>query len=114
MARSREPISGYRAVWQFVIFDLPVTTKKARRACRHFRKELLREGFMMLQWSVYARFCSSEEAAETHRRRLRTMIPPGGRVRLLSVTDRQYGKMEVYHGENFQEPEGPPEQVMLF
>ncbi|MFO7958142.1 MAG: CRISPR-associated endonuclease Cas2 [Candidatus Brocadiia bacterium] len=114
MSNDTVETSEYRSVWVFAFFDLPVTTKKERRAYVAFRKQLLREGFIMLQWSVYARFCSSEEAAEPHRRRLRSMVPPGGRVRLLSVTDRQYGKMEVYHGRKAKEPEEPPDQVLLF
>lgn len=107
-------ISGYRAMWVVAMFDLPVNTKKARRAYTEFRKQLLRQGFLMLQLSVYARFCASEEAAEPHRRRLRGMVPPGGRVRLMTITDRQYAAMEVYHGERRQPTEHPPRQIILF
>jgi CRISPR-associated protein Cas2 len=57
-------LSGYRAVWLFTLFDLPVLTKTDRRNYTRFRKALVREGFMMLQLSVYARYCASEEAAQ--------------------------------------------------
>ena len=51
-------ISGYRAVWIFTMFDLPTDTKKARKDYTYFRKKLLRDGFSMLQYSVYVRHCS--------------------------------------------------------
>lgn len=109
-----EPISGYKAMWQFAMFDLPVDTKEARRDYVRFRKLLLSNGFCMLQHSVYARFCRSEESSETIRRRIRANLPPDGEVRLVSVTDRQFGKMEIYRGEKRTQPEEPPAQIQLF
>ena len=101
-------------MWLFTMFDLPVTTKKARKRYAAFRKGLAREGFMMLQYSVYARYFSCEQASEPCRKRIAGRVPPGGQVRLLLVTDRQFGKMEVYHGEKQGEAEKPPQQIRLF
>lgn len=106
--------SGYRAVWMFVLFDLPVDTKQARKAYTAFRKKLLARGFDMMQFSVYARFYRSEEAAETHRRYVKSVLPPRGQVRIVAVTDRQFGKMEIFNGEKPAEPEKPPNQLLLF
>ncbi|MGH8192768.1 MAG: CRISPR-associated endonuclease Cas2 [Rhodanobacteraceae bacterium] len=106
--------SEYRNVWLFTLFDLPVETNENKRAYLHFRKFLLRQGFSMLQYSVYARFCASEESAEAFRRRLRIRLPDDGHVRLLSVTDRQFGKMEIFFGKKAREPEKEPEQLLLF
>jgi len=96
------------------MFDLPVDSKDARKQYTRFRKALLAEGFTMLQFSVYARFCNSEESATAQRNRVRGAIPEDGQVRLLSVTDHQFGKMEVYFGKNRQRAEDPPLQIMLF
>lgn len=106
--------SKYRAMWLFAMFDLPVDSKKARRRYAQFRKALLRAGFSKLQYSVYARFFASEEASEAHRKALRSGVPPEGQVRFLSVTDRQFGKMEVVDGGIETEAEKPPRQVELF
>lgn len=38
-----------------VFFDLPVTTKAKRRAASQFRQFLLKDGYQMLQLSVYTR-----------------------------------------------------------
>jgi len=107
-------LSQYRPMWMFVMFDLPVTSKEARREYAQFRKVLLREGFSMLQYSVYARYCTSEDATIAYRGRIQGQLPPDGQVRVLNVTDRQFGKMEVYFGRNRQPTEDPPAQLMLF
>jgi len=101
-------------MWLFTMFDLPVDTRAARREYTRFRKTLLVEGFCMLQYSVYARYCPSEEAGIAHRRCIQGVLPPHGQVRLLTVTDRQFGKMEVFYGKSRQPVEEPPAQLMLF
>lgn len=114
MPETRVDLSGYRPMWLFAMFDLPVTSPTARRQYAQFRNALLKEGFSMLQFSVYARYCPSEEATEVYRRHIRAILPPEGQVRLLSVTDRQFGKMEVYFGKKRKATEDPPVQLMLF
>lgn len=59
-----------RFVWVFVFFDLPVGTKADRRAASKFRLFLKDDGFLMLQFSVYARICRGEDGAEVHIRRV--------------------------------------------
>ena len=108
------PNSGYKAVWLFAMFDLPVLTKPQRKEATRFRKHLLAEGFCMLQFSVYARHCPTEEASEVYRSRVSAELPAEGQVRLLSVTDRQFGKMTVFVGKSVEPPEEPPVQLMLF
>lgn len=101
-------------MWLFVIFDLPVLEKDQRRAYTRFRKKLIAEGFSMLQYSVYARYSTSRENSETYAKRIKKMIPEEGQVRLVSITDKQFGDMEVYYGRIRNKPEEPPEQLLLF
>jgi CRISPR-associated protein Cas2 len=101
-------------MWLMAMFDLPVEEREDRRNYAHFRKALLKDGFMMLQYSVYARYIASEEAAEAHRRVVRQAVPPLGQVRLIAVTDHQFGKMEVFYGRKPREPEQPQKQMLLF
>ncbi len=107
-------LSAYRCMWLLAMFDLPVETAENKRDYVRFRRALLKDGFMMLQFSVYARFIPSEEAAEAHRRTIRQVIPPLGEVRLIAVTDHQFGRMEVFYGKKPREPEEIPEQILLF
>jgi CRISPR-associated protein Cas2 len=108
------PLSAYRSMWMLAMFDLPVETKENRRHYTRFRNALMKDGFMMLQYSVYARYVVSEEAAEAHRKIVRSVIPPLGQVRLVALTDHQFGKMEVFYGRKPREPEEPPRQFRLF
>lgn len=110
----RVNLSAYRAMWLVAMFDLPVETKENRKDYVRFRKTLLKDGFMMLQFSVYARYIPSEEAAEAHRRTVRIAVPPLGQVRLVALTDHQFAKMEVFYGRKPREPEEPPAQILLF
>jgi CRISPR-associated protein Cas2 len=101
-------------MWLFAMFDLPVETPENRRDYTRFRKTLLKNGFVKLQYSVYARYIPSEEAAQVHRQTVRRALPPLGQVRVLAVTDHQFGKMEVFHGKKAEKAEEPPKQYMLF
>lgn len=101
-------------MWLFALFDLPVDTKAARKQYTQFRKALLKEGFTMLQYSVYARFCGSEEISDAHRNRIRGALPEEGQVRLMAVTDKQFGKMDVFFGNKRKKTEDPPMQLSFF
>ena len=68
-------LSGYRIMWLFTYFDLPVETKADRKAYTDFRKALLKDGFTMLQYSVYIRHCPSMESTEAHIRRIEKALP---------------------------------------
>ena len=87
-----------RYVWLFVFFDLPVGTKAERRAATRFRGFLKDDGFMMLQYSVYARVCRGDDGAVKHVARVTANLPSKGSVRALQVTERQYGRMRLLLG----------------
>jgi CRISPR-associated protein Cas2 len=101
-------------MWLFTMFDLPVDSREARRRYTQFRKALLKEGFSMLQYSVYARYYNSEESSDAYRIYVRSILPSDGEVRLLGITDRQFGKMEVFYGKKRKPVEKQPDQLMLF
>lgn len=110
----RLELSEYRGVWLVAMFDLPVDDQEARRSYTRFRNLLLKEGFNMLQFSVYARYFASEAVMEPFRKRIKKGLPPAGQVRLLLVTDKQFAKMENYQGRKRAQTEAPPDQMMLF
>ena len=106
--------SGYRAVWIFAMFDLPTDTKKARKAYTDFRKNLLKDGFSMLQYSVYVRHCASEENADVHHKRIKIFLPPDGEVRIVTITDKQFGRMLTFWGKMRKTSPAAPKQLELF
>ncbi len=71
-------------------------------------------GFTMMQYSVYVRYCSNEQKAEKFRKRIKAFLPPDGEVRLVSITDVQFGKMQIFHGKMRRPNEKAPEQVEMF
>lgn len=101
-------------MWIFALFDLPVKEKDQRRAYTRFRVKLLQLGFTQLQYSVYAHYCVSEDASVVKRKAVRDVLPNEGQVRLVSVTDKQFGSMEIYYGKEGGEPEQPLGQMLLF
>jgi len=110
----REDLSGYKCMWLFVAFDLPVSTKEARREYRRFRNSLLDKGFTQIQYSVYARFFGSEQRALPYKNAVRVSVPPDGRVRMFTLTDTQFAKMESYYGKKQEPVEKKPQQMLLF
>ena len=88
----------YRTMWIYVFFDLPTDTKNDVRVANRFRKMLLEDGFTMFQFSIYLRHCTSRENAKVHELRIKNNLPKKGKVGILTVTDKQFGMMEIFHG----------------
>ena len=83
-----------------VLFDLPTTDKLQRKNAAAFRKILLNDGFLMLQKSVYVRYCNNRDAATKHIKRVKKHIPPDGKVLLQVLTDEQFANMKRYENGN--------------
>jgi CRISPR-associated protein Cas2 len=114
MPRHQLALSGYRAMWLFAMFDLPVDKPELRREYAQFRASLLKQGFTMLQYSVYVHYVASEDSDETLRRKVHAALPSHGQVRIISITDRQFEKMEIYVGKKRKPVEDPLMQLGLF
>ena len=107
-------LNAYQIMWLFVFFDLPTTTKKERKCASQFRKNLEKDGFTMMQYSVYIRHCPSKENRDVHIKRVKTFIPQAGMVSILSVTDKQYGDIINVWGQKQQIMPNAPMQLELF
>lgn len=107
-------LSAYRIMWVIVFFDLPVVTKAERKVATRFRKDLEKDGFDMFQFSVYIRHCPSRENAEVHIRRVKNRLPEHGKVCIMSITDKQFGQIEIFHGEKQTEPPEGKTQLRIF
>lgn len=107
-------LNAYQIMWLFVFFDLPVTTKKERKLAARFRKDLMKDGFTMMQWSVYTRHCASRESADVHEKRIRSFVPDKGQVSILRITDKQYGNIVNLWGSHCQPLAEAPQQLELF
>lgn len=97
-----------------VFFDLPVKKSEDRKIAAKFRKELLNEGFTMLQFSVYCRVCRGQDIVEREIRRIKKVLPSKGNIRILTVTEKQYGNMIFLVGMPKKEEIIGAEQLLLF
>ncbi len=101
-------------MWILVFFDLPTETKKDKKAYADFRKNLQRDGFTMFQFSIYVRHCGSKENMEVHVKRVKSFLPEYGKVGILSITDKQFGNMELFYGKKNVQVNAPGQQLELF
>ncbi len=93
-------MSGFRFMRIFVFFDLPTLTNEDKRNYRNFRKILIKNGFIMLQESVYCKLMTSPSVERSVKHMLENNKPPKGLVQSLVVTEKQFSKMEYVVGES--------------
>jgi len=107
-------LNEYRILWILVLFDLPTETKKERKIYTLFRKNLLKDGFTMFQFSIYLRHCPSRENADVHIKRVKNNLPEKGHVGILTITDKQFGMMEIFYGKKVKDRPPVAQQLELF
>src|SRR4051812_14633701 len=109
-----ERFNAYRIMWILVFFDLPSETKMDRKIYAKFRNEIMANGFGMFQFSIYLRHCGSRENADVHIKRVKKILPPKGHVGIMSVTDKQFGMMEIFRGRELIDSPQTVQQLELF
>ena len=92
-------MSGFRFMRMLVFFDLPTVTLEDKRHYRQFRKSLIKNGFIMLQESVYCRMMTSPSMENSVKKTVYDNKPPEGKVQMLLVTEKQFNKMEFVVGQ---------------
>jgi CRISPR-associated protein Cas2 len=107
-------LNEYRILWILIFFDLPTETQQERKAAARFRKKIMEDGFAMFQFSIYIRHCSSRENMEVHIKRVKKLLPEKGHVGMLTVTDKQFGAMEIFHGPKLVARPDIPQQLEMF
>lgn len=110
----QERLSEYKIMWILVFFDLPTETKSQRKAAAQFRKQLMADGFTMFQFSIYVRHCSSKENMQVHTRRVHALLPNYGQVGILTITDKQFGDIELFSNCAPKQPQAPGQQLEMF
>ena len=89
---------SYRYMRLILFFDLPTETGQDRREYSRFRKLLIRNGFIMMQKSVYSKLAINQAAADALLDTVRKHRPPHGTIQALLITEKQYGRMEYILG----------------
>ena len=94
---------SYRYMRMILFFDLPTETSQERKEYTRFRKYLLKSGFMMMQESVYCKIALNQTVVNSLYDSLQKNKPGNGLIQVLTVTEKQFSKMEFilgeYHGD---------------
>lgn len=98
-----------------VFFDLPTMSKADKKAYTTFRKFLIKDGYDMIQWSVYGRIVNGFDDAQTHLKRLSDNLPKSGSIRCLQISEKQFTGMKLLLGtKTYQEKKVNADQLLLF
>ncbi len=89
----------YRFMRVLVFFDLPMETYEDKRQYRKFRELLLKNGFIMMQKSVYYKIALNLQIADSIKNAIKCNLPKNGIVQLISVTEKQFASIEYLLGE---------------
>ncbi len=96
-----------------VFFDLPTETIENKREYRKFRKLLIKNGFLMMQESVYCRMLLTPSAGRAVLEVIRKNRPADGIVQVMTVTEKQFAGMEYITGEHHSEVIDSDERLIV-
>lgn len=96
-----------------VMFDLPTETAEDRRNYRKFHKTLIKNGFFMMQESIYTRMVLNQSVQHAVLDVVRKNKPPTGTVQILTVTEKQFSQIEIIVGEYKSEVIDSDERLVI-
>lgn len=82
-----------------IFFDLPTLTAKNMTDYRMFRKFLIKNGFIMMQESVYSKLVINRNSLSLIEKKIKDNLPPNGNIQLMQITEKQYAGIEYLRGE---------------
>lgn len=108
------PAKDSEPMWCVVMFDLPVKSKKQTREANRFRNHLLDLGFCRSQLSVYVQYFPLASRIASTVKQIKTDLPDGGDVRIISITDNQWAKAIRFSKSEPAPVEETPSQFVIF
>lgn len=103
----------YQIMRLMIMFDLPVETAKQRKQYRQFRKSLINEGFLIIQYSVYVRVCVTKKSATLMENRIKTFLPENGTIQALTLTEKQYNDMHFLVGDRVEDVRNNSDRTVI-
>ncbi len=97
-----------------VFFDLPTESSQERADYRAFRKFLIKSGYVMMQESVYSKIVLNNTACDAAIANLRKHKIKKGLVQVLTVTERQFERIEFLVGEADDTFETSDKRLVVF
>ena len=97
-----------------VMFDLPVGSSEQRKEYTRFRKFLIKNGFLMMQESIYCKLALNATVVNAIKDQVYKNKPKEGLVQLLTITEKQYERMEIIVGSEQKEVLESDERLVIF
>lgn len=91
-------MSEYRSMRLLLLFDLPMVEDYEKKEYTNFRKELIKQGYFMIQFSVYMKCVNTQIKLESEIKKIYKYVPTNGNIRLIAITEKQYSNMEILLG----------------
>lgn len=96
-----------------LFFDLPRLSSKEISSAARFVKDLKKEGFIMIQESVYSKLLLNMSSFDGIRSRIDKIKPKKGNIMLLTVTEKQFSEIEIILGEKTYNQLDSTERVVI-
>ena len=96
-----------------IFFDVPTKTVEDRKNYRRLHKSLIKEGFLMIQKSVYVRVLMNKQSARYLEERIRKVTPPDGIVQSMMITEKQYSEIKFLAGKKIEDIRNSDERLVV-
>lgn len=93
-------MTPYRCMRSILFFDLPIETNAQRRAYTKFVKNLKKNGFAMMQKSVYIKLDIDAQAADSTKEKVKKFMPGEGFIAMLRITEKQFSTVDYLIGDS--------------
>lgn len=103
----------YRIMRLIVFFDVPTVTVDDRRRYRKLHQLLVKEGFLMIQYSVYVRVVTNKQSAKFLENRIEKAAPSNGMVQSLIITEKQYADIRFLSGKSVEDIRNTDERLVI-
>ncbi len=96
-----------------VFFDLPTTSTSDVKNYTKFRKSLIENGFVMMQYSIYTKIVLNKSGLKSIEKKISEITPKRGLVQMLVVTEKQFVGIKNIVGENQREIINSDERIVI-
>lgn len=91
-------MSDYRNMRLLLMFDLPTIEDYEKKEYANFRKCIIKNGYYMLQFSVYTKCVNTQTKVEQELNKIKQFLPTNGNVRIITITEKQFINMAILLG----------------
>lgn len=104
---------SYRYMRLIVFFDLPTNTYSDQKEYRKFRKFLIKQGYLMMQESVYCKLALNNSIVKSEKQKIIKNKPKDGLVELLIITEKQFAHIEYIVGKKTNKEEDSDTRIIV-